>query len=890
MRRTLVTAIALVLAGNSVAASAPTAGDAPAASAAEVTTQLPRTARPSHYAIEVTPHADTMTFDGKVRIDIDVLAPTSTIVLQAANLTFANSTLVAKGGKPQAAKVSVDAEQQTATFAFDQPLTPGRYTLSTDYAGVVNTQANGLFALDYQTESGKKRALYTQFENSDARRFVPSWDEPNFKATFDLTVNAPSADMVISNMPEASSKELGNGMKQVVFQTSPKMSTYLLFLGLGEFERATLQAENGTGKPVEIGVIAQKGKVEQARFALEGSRDVLREYNDYFGVPFPLPKLDNIAAPGRSQFFSAMENWGAIFTFESTLLLDPSISNVSDQQRVFTTAAHEIAHQWFGNLVTMAWWDDLWLNEGFATWMEGRTTRILHPEWDTDHVEAAFTSRGPMGRDAYATTHPVVQHIATVEQASQAFDGITYGKGSAVIGMLEDYVGADAWRDGVRSYVKQRAFGNAVTDDLWREIDKAAPGKQFMDVAHDFTLQPGVPLVKASATCDGGRTVVSLEQGEYTVDRPEKTPLRWRVPVTLRSGDGETVRVLVDGKASVTLPGCDAPLLVNAGQNGYYRTLYAPAQFKALSNRFASLPVVDQAGVMMDAGALAAVGLQPESDSLDLTSKVALDASPALWQMLAGTLGGIDDLFEGDDKRQAAARAYALSRLSPKFQQLGWDNREGDSATTKQLRSSLIGILSGLGDQKVIAEARRRFTASLTDPKALSPDLRRTVLGIVARNADAATWDQLHALAQREKSSMIRDQYYGLLAAPKDKVLAQRALDMALTDEPGATNSAGIISGVSREHAELAFDFAVANRAKVDTLVDSTSRARYYPGLGSGASDLAMVAKIKAFTEQHIAATSRRDAETVMSGIETRIKLRAQRKPQVDAWLKKQGY
>ena len=891
MRRTLVTAIALVLAGNSVAASAPVVGDASAASsAAEVTTQLPRTARPSHYAIEVTPHAGTMTFDGKVRIDIDVLTPTSSIVLQAANLTFGSGTLVSKGGKSRTAKVSVDAEQQTATFVFEQALAPGRYTLSTDYAGKINTQANGLFALDYQTESGKKRALYTQFENSDARRFVPSWDEPNFKATFDLTVNAPSADMVVSNMPEASSKDLGNGIKRLVFQTSPKMSTYLLFLGLGEFERATLQADNGKGKPVEIGVIAQTGKVEQARFALEGSRDILREYNDYFGVPFPLPKLDNIAAPGRSQFFSAMENWGAIFTFESTLLLDPSISNVSDQQRVFTVAAHEIAHQWFGNLVTMAWWDDLWLNEGFATWMESRTTRKLHPEWDTDHVETAFTSRGSMGRDAYATTHPVVQHIATVEQASQAFDGITYGKGSAVIGMLEDYVGADAWRDGVRSYLGKRAFGNAVTDDLWREIDKAAPGKHFMDVAHDFTLQPGVPLIKASATCDAGRTVVSLEQGEYTVDRPDKTPLRWRVPVTLRSGEGAPIRVLVDGKASVALPGCDAPLLVNAGQNGYYRTLYAPAQFKALTNRFASLPVVDQAGVMMDAGALAAVGLQPESDSLNLTTKVALDASPALWQMLAGTVGGIDDLFEGDAKRQAAARAYALSRLSPKFQQLGWDNREGDSTTTKQLRSSLIGILSGLGDQKVIAEARRRFSASQTDPKALSPDLRRTVLGIVARNADVASWDQLHALAQREKSSMIRDQYYGLLSGAKDTALAQRALDMALTDEPGATNSAGMISGVSREHPELAFDFAVAHRAQVDTLVDSTSRARYYPNLGSGAADLAMVAKIKAFTEQHIAATSRRDAETVMSGIETRIKLRAQRKPQVDAWLKQQGY
>jgi aminopeptidase N len=886
MRRTLVTAIALVLAGNSMAVSATVAGDGPAASSAEVTTQLPRTARPSHYAIEVTPHADKMTFDGKVRIDIEVLAPTSTIVLQAANLSFGKSTLVAKGGKPQDAVVSVDAEQQTATFAFDKPLAPGRYTLSTDYAGVIKTQANGLFALDYPTESGQKRALFTQFENSDARKFVPSWDEPNFKATFDLTVNAPSGQMVVSNMPAASEKVLGNGLTQVVFQRSPKMSTYLLFLSLGEFDRATLMADGGT----EIGVIAQKGKVEQARFALEASREILHEFNDYFGVAYPLPKLDNIAAPGRSQFFGAMENWGAIFSFEYILLLDPATSSISDKQGVFSTAAHEIAHQWFGNLVTMAWWDDLWLNEGFATWMEGRTTRKLHPEWDTDHVEAAFTSRGSMGRDAYATTHPVVQHIATVEQASQAFDGITYGKGSAVIGMLEDYVGADAWRDGVRSYISKRAYGNAVTDDLWHEIDKAAPGKQFMDVAHDFTLQPGVPLIKASATCDGGRTVVSLEQGEYTVDRPDKVPLRWRVPVTLRNGEGKPVSVLVDGKASVALRGCDAPLLVNAGQTGYYRTLYAPAQFKALSDRFASLPVVDQAGVMMDAGALAAVGLQPEADSLDLSTKIALDASPALWQMLAGTVGGIDDLFEGDEKRQAAARAYALSRLSPKFRQLGWDNREGDSTTTKQLRSSLIGILSGLGDQQVIAEARRRFSASLTDPKALSPDLRRTVLGIVARNADAATWDQLHALAQREKSSMIRDQYYGLLAVAKDKALARRALDMALTDEPGATNSAGMISGVSREHPEMAFDFAVAHRAQVDTLVDSTSRARYYPGLGGGAADMAMVAKIKAFADQHIAATSRRDAETVMSGIETRIKLRAQRRPQVDEWLKKQGY
>ncbi len=344
------------------------------------------------------------------------------------------------------------------------------------------------------------------------------------------------------------------------------------------------------------------------------------------------------------------------------------------------------------------------------------------------------------------------------------------------------------------------------------------------------------------------------------------------------------------GKGSVELPGCGAPVLLNAGQKGYYRTLYAPAQFKALSDGFNVLPVVDQLGVMMDASALAAIGLQPESDLLDLANKVPLDASPDLWQMVAGGVGGLDDMFEGNPKRQAAARKFALSRLSPKFQQLGWENREGDSSTIKQLRTSLIGILSTLGDDKVLAEARFRFAASATDPKAMPPELRRTILGIVARNADTATWDKLHKLAQDEKSSMIRDQYYGLLAVAKDTTLAQRALDMALTDEPGATNSAGMISSVSREHSEMAFDFAVAHREQVDKLVDSTSRARFYPGLGYGAKDLKMVDKIKAYADAYIAPTSRRDAEVVMTGIQTRFKLRAQRLPQIDAWLKKNGY
>jgi aminopeptidase N len=305
MRRMLVSAIALALAGTTLqaAAQAP-AHEAPAVTNA--TTQLPRDVRPTHYQVTVTPRAQSLDFDGRIAITVDVLQPTDKIVLNAVDMTFANTTLKPASGKGKALapKVGIDAQAQTATFRFDAPLAAGSYVLSTDYTGKIGTQANGLFAIDYDTDAGRKRALYTQFENSDARKFIPSWDEPNYKATFDLTAIVPAAQMAVSNMPAAESKDLGNGMKRVHFAQSPKMSTYLLFFALGDFDRATMKSGD-----TEVGVVTSKGKIDQAQFALQSSADVLQEYNDYFGVKFPLPKLDNVASPGRSQFFGAMENW-----------------------------------------------------------------------------------------------------------------------------------------------------------------------------------------------------------------------------------------------------------------------------------------------------------------------------------------------------------------------------------------------------------------------------------------------------------------------------------------------------------------------------------------------------------------------------------------------------
>ncbi|CAN7280162.1 M1 family metallopeptidase [Pseudoduganella sp. LjRoot289] len=882
------TALATVAAPSANAAKATKTTPPQAAGTQEssATTQLPRNVRPSHYALSLTPDAQASTFSARVVIAIEVLEPTAAVTLHARDLAFAGASIAAGPGQPvQAATgITLDTALQTATLSFAQPLAKGRYQLAIDYSGKIGSQAAGLFALNYDSPSGKKRALYTQFEAADARRMLPSWDEPAFRATFALEATVPADQMAVSNMPVASSKELEGGRKLVRFATSPSMSTYLLFFGLGDFERATVM-EGGT----ELGVITVRGRLPQARFVLDSSAAVLREYNSYFGQPYPLPKLDNLAAPGRSQFFGAMENWGAIMSFEAAMLLDPAISTEADKQSAFGIAAHETAHQWFGDLVTMRWWDDLWLNEGFATWMAGRTTQRLHPEWEK-HLGKVAGRNSAIERDALATTHPVVQRVQTVEQATAAFDEITYSKGSAVITMLENYVGEDAWRDGVRSYIKANAYGSAVTDQLWMHIERAAK-KPVSAIAHDFTLQPGVPQIQVSDyACKGGKTSVTLTQGEYSKDHPDRRPLSWRVPVLAKTvGAKDASRVLVSGgRATLALPGC-GPVLVNAGQAGYYRTLYAPKAYAALANDFGKLATIDQLGLMADSWALGMAGRQPMSDALSLSLATPVDAAPQVWGRIARMFNEVRYLSRGDKERSARFAAFASARLSPVLARTGWEARAGEPAPVAILREELIDSLGALGDKTVIAEARRRYAASLAgDQAALPAALRRTLLGVVARNADAATWDQLHAAAKAEQSSMVKAELYGLLGQASDPALAQRALELAIGGEPDATVAPGIISSVAEERNEMAFDFAMANLARVNALVDADSRAAFFPRLASGSLNPAMVDKLKAWADANLAAAARSHTSTAVSRMQYRSVVLRERMPEVDAWLARQ--
>ncbi len=857
---------------------------APAAMAVKplyaVPTQLPTNVRPVHYSISAVPDAANLSFGATTYIDVDVVEATDEITLNAADLTFGAVTLTdTRGTTVPARETRLDADKQTATFEFADAIAPGRYRLSTNYSGKIGTQAAGLFALDYPSAdgSGEKRALFTQFQAPDARRFFPGWDEPQFRTPYDLRVTVPSSQMAVSNMPQKTRVDNGNGTSTVTFATSPPMSSYLLFVGAGEFDRITTTA-GGT----EIGVIAKKGDGEKGRYALEGSAQIVPYYNDYFGTPYPLPKLDNIAGPGSSQFFSAMENWGAIFSFEDILLVDPKITTEATRQGIFGVAAHEIAHQWFGNLVTMAWWDDLWLNEGFASWMATKATDALHPEWEP-LLSRVGGREAAMGLDSVVTTHPVVQRVTTVDQINQAFDAITYQKGEAVITMMEDYVGAEAWQRGVQDYTRTYRLKNTVTDDLWAKIETAADGKPVTAIAHDFTLQPGVPLIRVeSATCAGGRTNVSLRQAEFTRDRQDKQPLAWRVPIIAATLGGAPVRALVEGgAASIAVPGCD-PLIVNSGQTGYYRTLYTPALLDRVTESYARLRPVDQIGLLSDNWALGLAGYQSAAEALDMIDRVPANANTQLWSRAAGILGQIYFRYDGDAARQALVSRYTIAKLMPVLNRLGWNARADEKSNDAVLRSALIATLGAVGEPGVVAEANRRYAMG---PAGLDGPLRGTILSVVSRNLTPAQWDATRAAAGRETNQLIRSQLYQLLGAADDEALARRALALALTPEPGATNAATIIRTVAAIHPDLAFDFALANRDAVNNLVDASSRSRYIASLGTGSSNPAIIAKIEDYASRYLTPESRRPADQAIVAIRDRVRVRETRLPDISRWF-----
>ena len=845
---------------------------------------LPDAVTPESYRIEFTPDSAGLTFKGSVQIDVLVHAATSNIVLNAADLKI-DSAMLAR--ETRAAAVSYDDKLQTATFTFDHALAPGPHTLNLVYHGTIYQSASGLFALDYQdsmadSKAGPKarlRALFTQFENSDARRFVPCWDEPGRKATFDLTATLPANLLPLSNMPVASTEALPGGLQRVHFATTPKMSTYLLFFGAGDFERVHRMV-NG----VDVGVVVKRGDTASASFALDAAATLLPYYNDYFGTAYPLPKLDLIAAPGASQFFGAMENWGAIFYFEKFLLVDARLSTQEDRQGVYSVVAHEMAHQWFGDLVTMQWWDDLWLNEGFASWMANKVTDHFHPEWKV-WLQSLVGKQAVMQRDAREGTHPIITPIEDVFQAGGAFDDITYTKGEAVIRTLESHIGEDAFRAGVRRYMHAYAFRNTVTDDLWTQIAREST-VPIAQIAHDLTLQAGVPMVNMLASsCVGGNTTLTLNQSHFVIDAGSTKARLWRLPVRVAILDGAATSTIVSGPApqQVKAAGCGTAIL-NAGQGAYLRSRYSHDGLVAIASHYARLAPDDQLGVLNDSMSLANAGQLPMSDYLALTKNFPADADPVVASSVVLQFEELDRIYAGLPT-QAAFRNYARQVLQPIFARVGWDRIDGESDNTAILRADLLGALVDFGDTQAIAQTQTRFARYLANPSSFDANARSSLLRNVAARADQQSWDRLHAMAKSAPTELERKEFYELLASSESEELTRQALALVFSDEPPATLAPQIVSFASFLHPQLALDFAIDHWDKLSAMLESSSTAQFVPRLTRNSADLKLLEKLDAFAAAHIPPSARQDFRRAAARIRYLAKVRAERLPEADRWI-----
>jgi len=771
--------------------------------------RLPKNVVPLDYTIALSADAKTHKIAGSESIVLNFTEAADKIQFNSLNEKLSKVML---DGKPVKSVVSDDKLQLT-TVMLKQAAQPGRHTLSFAYTGKIEVEPRGLFAQEYvKPDGGKGVLLSTQFEATDARRMFPCWDEPAFRATYQLSVTTPAALTSYSNTP-VTKRDVHGASATTAFARTPKMSSYLV-----EFSAGDLAHVDGESAGTKLSVVTIKGQEQGGLEALANAKQILADYNDYFGVAFPLPKLDSIAVPGG--FSGAMENWGAITYNDQILLVTPS-STMGDRQEVFSVQAHEMAHQWFGDLVTMGWWDELWLNESFASWRAAKETDLRHPDWHWWESEDA-SKENAMRADARSTSHAILQHVTDELEATNAFDpSITYDKGQAVLRMLEAYLGPDTFRDGIRRYMKAHAYSNTTSADLWSALG-AASGRDVGAIATTWTAQPGFPLVSAKASCDAaGKRTVTLSQQRFLLQGTSSTPAHWSIPLQIRSGvNGSRQAVLFTDDGQVVDAGrCDEPLNLNADAIGYYRVAYDDATLATNTKAFGTLASGDRIALLDDQWALVEAGLQKLPSYLALASAMGTDQNLRAWQQITAALGSIETDERGTPGHDAYT-TYARSIIKPLATQLGWDAKSGETPGIQHLCRTVIEDLGAWGDQEVIAEARKRFAGFVADRKTLSPDDQSVVLNIVARNANDADFEQLHAIAKSAKNETELRRYYWALMLVRPMPLADKAAAIVMSSEipqQAGTLRLDLVMGLHDEHPEMSWSLFTRN---VDALLE----------------------------------------------------------------------
>ena len=842
---------------------------------------------PTEYSIRIIPDLEKLTFTGSETVKLNVHAPVRELVLNALELEITRASVDDKN-LPQSA-VKIDKSTELLTLTLPSELAAGDHTLALNFSGKINQQGQGLFYMRYQEQGtgAKKIALGTQFEATDARRFFPCWDEPSFRARFRFTAVVPENWLAVSNMPVESETKIGNG-KEVRFAMTPSMASYLNVFVAGELDLIETRAA-GT----QIRVIATKGKAEWGRYALESTAQILEYYNDYFGIPYPLPKLDQIAIPGG--FGGAMENWGGITYYETGLLFDPEKSSDATRQGIYEVIAHETAHQWFGDLVTMAWWDNLWLNEGFASWMGTKCTAHFNPQWEV--LLEKDTPRDPTRRtgiskelemegDARSTTHPIQQPIANEAEANSAFDDITYRKGQAFLLMLESFLGENTFRDGIRRYMAAHKYSNSTTADLWNALSQAS-GKPVGEIAAGWTEQPGFPVVKVKRD----RENVSLTQERFTIHFPNAPALQWKVPLTyFFVGDAKPQSRLMTEKIDKlrNIP-VDRVLKLNADGAGNYRVQYDEPLWKRLLDSLPKLSVADRVNLLGDAWAFVQANRAPLSTYFDLIEKLPAGVELAERDQIINAFDYINRLLIGNSAR-GKFRDYARSILRPTFDQLGWEPRKDETPGAALLRASLIEALGDLNDQQIVAGCRERFQKYVVDSGSIPPDLRASIFHVVGHYADDATWSKLHNLGLKTTSTEEKQNYYDALATALDPKLVAKTLQISLTDELPTSRAIFLVGKVARDsdHPDLAWDFAKANMKALLAKSDALAVNRYAPSLFTFFSEESRADELKSYAKANLPAASAKEVAKAVDEIQFRSEFKKRLANQLSTWIENQ--
>ncbi len=836
--------------------------------------RLPEIARPEHYSLHLTPNLQTATFAGEETIDITLAQPVNAITLNAIEIKFDRVTVEA-GGKTLAAEVSLDPAKQQATFHFPQTLPAGPASLQIKYSGILNNELRGF----YLSKTARRNYAVTQFEATDARRAFPCFDEPALKASFNVSLTISKGDTAISNTNIVSDTPGPlPGEHTLRFARTPKMSTYLVAFLVGDF-----QCLSGESDGVPIRACATPDHVQDGAFALSGAEFFLHYYDVYFGIKYPLPKLDMIALPDFEA--GAMENFGAITYRETALLVNPKIASVAAEKIVAVDVAHEMAHQWFGDLVTMNWWNNVWLNEGFATWMENKAVAAWKPQWEMPQ-DVASTLNQTLNLDAQKVTRTIRATADTPDQINEMFDGITYGKAGAVLLMVEHYLGEQTFREGVQKYLRAHLYANATAEDFWNAQTEVShkPVDKIMD---SLISQPGEPLLTFGALRDGK---VEVEQQRFFLN-PKLTPtsgLLWTLPVCLKSGGetGRDCRILSGPTATLNVP--QSPVFYgNAGGRGYYRALYDSSDYHALVTQVeTTLDPVERVTLLGNEWALTRADKSTVADFMDLASAVKDDPSPYVIGSVGSAIATIDQRLAATADEHVLLARWVSKSFTGAFDRLGPPSVD-DAPEKKELRAELFALLGGIGGEpRIVSQAKQITGQYLDNPASVDATLAEAALRVAAQNGDSALFDRLQTLSQTTDNPQLYRETLFALTRFRDPSLVDRAMEYAISGKVRNQDAIRLVIAElsNRFTRDRAWQFVQSHWPQVQAQITPLEGGPLVQSAGSFCSVERRTEVANFFTEHKVPASAN-DLQRAQDSISDCVDFRATQGAGLKSWL-----